>query len=1009
MTLPEQAGSNNKGFVDLDSLRKQLSLEGEKPKFWRSFEEAAGAEEFSESLKNEFIHQALPIGRLNRRGFLKLLAAPLAMAGLSACVPQSSEKIVPYVNAPDGLVPGEPLYYTTAIEEGGYARGLLIKSTMGRPLKAEGNPNHPASLGATDIFAQASLLSLYDPDRTQVISNQGQIRTWGSFLTIVAEALSSQQAVQGKGLRILTGTITSPTLGSQLNSLLQAFPQAKWIQYDPINLDNVRAGARLAFGEVVQTQYHFDRADVILSIDDDFTSREPGSLRYLKDFSGRRKVLKDQTKMNRLYVVESTVSNAGATADHRLALQASQIEDFTREIASRLGLNVGASAQLPQLPQGWLDALINDLRNNSGTCLVLAGPQQPPVVHALVHTINQILGNVGATVTYTDSVEIQPADQMASLKELVADLNSGLVDVLVVFGGNPVYSTPADLDFAASYSKARMKVYLGQYDDETASLSDWHIPSAHYLEIWSDTRAFDGTASIVQPLIEPLYGGKSPHEILGVLSGQVEINGYDLVKQFWQNQFQDGNLGSGDFETFWEQALHDGVIPNSSFARKQVNLSIDFSALTPTKTTPEGANSLEIVFEPDPTIWDGEYSNNAWLQELPKPLSKVTWDNPALVSPETALQLGLANGDRISLQFNDQSVEAPVWIQPGQPTDTVTVHLGYGRTQGGQVAPNHGYNAYKLRTSDAPWFSYGLALKKTGSKYKIAATHDHNSMEGRDLIRTADIQEFQANPNLFNQFGQESGNPPSLYPEYPYDGYAWGMSINLNSCVGCNACVIACQAENNIPVVGKDEVTRGHEMHWLRVDRYYSGDLDQPDIHYEPVPCMQCERAPCEPVCPVEATVHDKEGLNEMVYNRCVGTRYCSNNCPYKVRRFNFYQYSDELTVPLKLLNNPEVTVRFRGVMEKCTYCIQRISAARIQAEEEGRSIRDGELRTACQQACPTDAIIFGNINDESSQVRNLKEEPHNYTLLAELGTLPRTSYLAKIKNPNPEIKGQNS
>jgi molybdopterin-containing oxidoreductase family iron-sulfur binding subunit len=643
--------------------------------------------------------------------------------------------------------------------------------------------------------------------------------------------------------------------------------------------------------------------------------------------------------------------------------------------------------------QDWLDPLVADLQKAGKSALVVAGERQPAVVHALAYAMNQALGSIGSTVSLIAPVV---ANQSSSLPDLAQELNAGQVDLLVILDGNPVYSSPADLNFGAAMKKARQSVYLGFYADETAAQSTWFVPAAHYMETWGDARAYDGTASIVQPVIEPLYGGKSPYEVMAAMMGQADANGYDLVRQYWQAQ-----LKSDNFDRDWRAILTTGLVPASTASpvasMPQINSS-DFSV------APAAASSgMEIVFEPDDTIWDGRFTNNAWLQELPKPLTKLTWDNAALINPATAARLGVTDNDLIEIKLGGRSVQAAVSQQPGEPDDVVVVSLGYGRTAGGSVLEGAGFNAYAIRTSTAPWFDLNPQISKTGGTYALAPTHEHWSMENRDLVREANLVDFQAHPN----FAQDAElKPPTLYGELPSSGYAWGMSINLNSCIGCNACVVACQAENNIPTVGKNQVQNSREMHWIRIDRYFKGtSANASVVGFQPVPCMHCEEAPCEPVCPVQATSHSAEGLNEMTYNRCVGTRYCSNNCPYKVRRFNFYKYNDENVVSLQAMRNPDVTVRSRGVMEKCTYCVQRINEVRIQSEVEGRQIRDGEVKTACQAACPTNAIIFGNINDPNSEVSKQKATPLNYGLLAELGTRPRTTYLAKVKNPNPLIK----
>ena len=977
--------NNGQKPFDLAALQKRLASQHGKT-YWRSLNELAESEEFAEIVRHEFPRQAQFMGALSRRDFLKFLGASLAFAGLTACVPQTPGKILPYSDAPEALIPGKPLYFASAIPKDGYGLGVLVRSEMGRPIKVDGNPRHPVSQGASDVFMQASILDLYDPDRAQKVTGQGAIKTWSDFSTALA-------AQNGPNLRILTGTVTSPSLTDEIKTLLAKFPQARWHQYSPLSLTH--SVLTQVFGQPVDVQYHFDKANVILSLDSDFLFREPGSLRYSQDFGSRRK---PDGPMSRLYVVESSLTLTGSNADHRLPVRSADVETFARALANRMGIQAGAAPGAGVPGQSWIEPLAADLQAAKSACLVIAGERQPAAVQAIAYAINQALGAVGNTVIYTDPVESNPVDQLASLRDLVQDLNNGAVDTLLILDGNPAYTAPADLDFPNLVKKAKFSVYLGLYADETAALTTWHVPAAHYLEMWGDLRAYDGTTSIIQPLIEPLYGGKSSLEVLAVLLGQGDAKGYDLVRKYWQGQIK----GSG-FEITWKQALSDGFLPDTSLVPKSAALQVNPAVLL-AASQPPPPGTLEIVFEPDPTVWDGQYTNNAWLQELPKPLTKLTWDNAVLVSPRTAQRLALNEEDVIQIKLSGRSLEAPVYIQPGQADDSLAVSLGYGRKQGGKVPEGAGFNAYAIRTSTAPWFDSTVEVSKTGKTYLLATTRDHQSMEGRDLIREATLAEYLQHPN----FAQDPpGQQPSLYDPVAYPGHAWGMSINLASCIGCNACVLACQAENNIPTVGKDQVNRSREMHWLRIDRYFQGNLDTPSVVFEPVPCMHCEQAPCEPVCPVEATAHSAEGINEMTYNRCVGTRYCSNNCPYKVRRFNFLKYEDDTTPSLKAMRNPDVSIRMRGVMEKCTYCVQRVNSARIQSEVTGQPIKDGDVRTACQQACPTQAIVFGDLNDTSSQVRKLKETPLNYALLGELGTKPRTTYLAKVTNPNPQMKAQ--
>jgi Fe-S-cluster-containing dehydrogenase component len=872
--------------------------------------------------------------------------------------------------------------------------------------KVEGNPDHPGSLGATDVFAQASILGLYDPDRAQALTNMADIRPWPSLLAEIGVQVELLKQKQGAGFRLLTETVNSPTLAWQIQRLLQAYPQAKWHQYEPLGNHAARAGAQLAFGRYVAANYRLDRAGVVLALDSDFLSSGPGSVRYARDFAQRRK----PPEMNRLYAVESSPSSTGASADHRLPLRASEVEGFARAVAAYLGIG-SAPAEVPYAK--WAAAVARDLEKHKGASLVIAGEQQSPAVYALAHAVNQALGNVGSTVVYIEPVEAKPVDQMESLRELVQDIDAGQVEWLVLIGGNPVYTAPADLAFSDHLLKVRWTLQLSSHADETATFAHWHVPEAHYLESWSDARAYDGTVSIVQPLIAPLYGGKTAHEILSIFTGQPERTSYDIVRDYWKTQHADA-----DFEQFWRKSLNDGIVAGTAGTTIAVTAKTDLGATAVSHPAASGDSTLEVLFRPDPAVFDGRFANNGWLQELPKPITKLTWDNAALISPATAERLGFSYtvastggehgqilADLAELEYQGWKKPVPVWIVPGHADGSVTLPLGYGRERAGQVGTGHGFNANALRLSTAPWFGAGATLRKTGGTADMACTQFHYNMEGRAIIRAASLEEYRDNPHFATEKEEEVPKGLTLYPEHKYEDYAWGMTIDLNACTGCSACVVACQAENNIPVVGKEQVHAGREMHWIRIDRYYEGRLENPDVYFQPVPCMQCENAPCEVVCPTGATVHSSEGLNDMVYNRCVGTRYCSNNCPYKVRRFNFLAFSDWDTPSLKLGRNPDVTVRSRGVMEKCTYCVQRINNIRITAEKEDRSIRDGEIITACQQVCPTQAITFGNINDRNSQVARKKADPRNYSLLGDLNTRPRTTYLAAVRNTNPEIE----
>ena len=969
---------------------------------WRSLEEYSNFEEFQKSLEDEFPPDAtVRPGGFDRREFLSLMSASLALAGLSSCAPTVPEKIIPYVRAPEEIVPGKPLFFATAFPLSGYGLGILAESHMGRPTKIEGNPDHPASLGSTDAFAQASILSLYDPDRSKAITQAGSITTWDAFITNLAAELDPKRLNKGEGLRILTETVTSPTLAAQLAQILHQFPSARWHQYEPVNGDSARRASHVTFGRYADIRYHFDKADVILSLDADFLLSMPGHVRHAREFTSRRRPKAGEKEINRLYAVESTPSITGAVADHRRAARPSQIQD----IASQINDSISGKGSTND---AWLDAVVRDLQASRGKSIVVAGPQQPPEVHVIAHELNAKLGNAGQTLEYIEPIEPNPVEQMESLGDLIKDMQAGAVDLLLIAGGNPVYTAPADLEFAKHLANVRLRIHFSLYEDETSEVCHWHIPETHYLESWGDMRSDDGTTTIMQPLINPLYAGKSAYELLSAFLGQPTRTTYEVLREAW-GQGRDKN----EFERLWRKSVHDGVVaPELGNSRDAPRISVvqEIRGASPElqregRREAPGEGLMEVIFRPDPTIYDGRFANNGWLQELPKPLIKIVWDNAALLSPATAERLNVINEDVIEIKSEGRAIRAPVWISPGHANDSITLFLGYGRTRAGTIGSNRGYNAYSLRTSASPWIVKNAEVRKTGGRYALVSTQEHHSMENRNLVRHASVTEYAERPDFVDAEREAPPRELTLYPEYAPEEYAWGMAIDLSTCIGCNACVIACQAENNIPVVGKIEAGRSREMHWLRIDRYYQGDIHQPETFFQPVMCMHCEDAPCEPVCPVGATTHSNEGLNEMTYNRCVGTRYCSNNCPYKVRRFNFFNFHSNEAPSMALLYNPDVTVRSRGVMEKCTYCVQRINHARINAKKEDRTIRDGEVVTACQAACPAGAIVFGNIADPDSRVSKLKSEPRNYGVLTDLNTRPRTTYLAKLTNPNPVVK----
>ena len=1022
----------------LETMKAELA--GKRGKaYWRTLDELSGTEEFQKFLDDEFPNRSTLL-QIDRRSLLKFMGASVALAGLSGCrsVFLPEDKVVPYVKQPEELVPGTPLYYASTITHGGYGTGVLVEQHEGRPTKIEGNPSHPASLGASDYFSQAAVLSLYDPDRADSPTLYGDLASWEGFFTTMSKALRDSgrdargaAAVPGTGVRIVTPAVGSPTFAGLMERFLKRYPGAKWIAHEPCGQGNVHEGLRIVSGQKLNPVYDFSKAKVVVSLDGDFLSPAefPGSLRYARDFANGRRVQGKTGAMNRLYVFESTPSLAGMMADHRWPVKASAIRGIAEAFA-------GGKAT-----DGYpVDKIVADIQANPGASILLAGPHQPPAVHALVHAINRA---IGAPVTYTQPIEAS-ADA-GTLADLKRDLDSGAATTVVILGANPVYSAPADLNFGESLKKAKLSVHHSLIQDETSAICQWHIPATHALEEWGDARAYDGTVSLVQPLIAPMFDGRSHIELLSQMLGEPK-NGYDLVRARWKS------FGTGDaFEKAWRDAVHGGVIAGSAFAAAPPVARTAPEGLPPAPAPIEG---IEVVFRPDPSIYDGTYANNGWLQELPKPVSKLTWDNAIILSAKTAKARFGENIDsdaRIRLEFGGRTVEGALFIQPGQPDDSVLVHLGYGRTSGGTVASvtgddGGGYSGYALMTS-AGMIAGGATLTALGGEMTLSTTQGHQPIQGdriideRDVVRETTLAEFLANPDAArpsfapDEEERKKMAEDNLFPDdvFPFEGNQWGMTIDLNTCIGCNACVTACQAENNISVVGKRQVGRHREMHWLRIDRYWSGDSDNPQATWQPIMCVHCEKAPCEPVCPVAATVHSHEGLNQMVYNRCVGTRYCSNNCPYKVRKFNYLNYSDNqpqfseakrIIIPggkeipgpintpkakgmelLKMVNNPAVTVRGRGIMEKCTYCVQRINDARIEAKKAGRAIRDGEVVTACQQACPTQTIVFGNINDPKAAVVRLREDPRAYMLLEELQTRPRTSHLAKLRNPNPQIE----
>ncbi|MGD0682194.1 MAG: TAT-variant-translocated molybdopterin oxidoreductase [Terracidiphilus sp.] len=997
--------------MSLDAVREKLkNVRGKK--YWRSVDELADTPEFQAAVEKEFPGSPHAWGdEVSRRGFLKFMGASAALAGLAGCTKQPDEPIYPYIKQPEDLILGKPNYFATAHPFVTGAVPLLVKSDQYRPIKIDGNPEHPYNQGSSDPFTQATLLDLYDPDRSQHVTYRGENREWAEFAVEFRNKVISTK--DGTGIYFLSETITSPTLARQWKEVQAKYPKAKLVQYDP-----AIAGTAAASG--LNVQYDLADADVIVSLDADFLSGAafPGFHKLVRQYAERRK---DPTKLNRLYAIESTPTTTGLKAEHRLGLRASEIPAFTAELAKAVGVkDIEAPAcNWTDEQKKFLVALTKDLKAHTGKCVVIPGLYQDASVDALALVINTALNNIWKTVNVRGDL-LMSSRQTEDLKSLSADLNAGKVDWLVILNANPIYSAPADLEFASAFEKAKMTVHLGSHEDETGKNSQWQIPAAHFLESWSDASAYDGTVSVIQPMIDPLYGGKTAHHFFQALLDEPGLSPYEAVRETWKPVIK------GDFETGWRKALHQGWIDGTTD-----HSEVTFSMLEPGVSWPAPAPapkySLEIIFRPDPNVYDGRWANVGWLQELPKPVTSLSWDNAAIMSGATLTKYGLEEDDIVELSVNGRKVNAPVIVAPGHPDNSVTVHLGYGR-QTGRVAGGAGFNAYLIRTSDAPFYVTG-SMKKVEGKWGVAVTKSHfqdhrpklfggqgngnNSMEAdealgeRGIIRYATLEEYKTDPGFANEGETHPTTDKSvtLFPNWEYKDNAWGMSIDMNSCTGCNACIVSCYAENNIPVVGKQQVRIGRNMQWLRIDTYYEGDLAAPRAHFQPMACQHCENAPCEQVCPVGATVHTPEGLNAMVYNRCVGTRYCSNNCPYKVRRFNFLLYSDFETESLKLMRNPDVTVRSRGVMEKCTYCVQRISAAKIEADKENRPIHDGEIVTACQQACPAQAITFGNINDKQSKVAKLQADERSYQVLADLNTRPRTKYVAAVLNPNPELE----
>ena len=1028
------------------SKRKPFSLPMADARVWTSLESKRNPEAANEAAKQEIL---TPIN-LGRRGFLGLGASVAALAS-EACIRRPVEHIYPYTKAPEYTIPGVADHYATILSRRGETVGVLVECHEGRPTKIEGNEEHPTTLGSADVIMQAATMDLYDADRSTYVREKGGKRSdWNKFEAAFAAIVNTLKADGGAKLRVLVRPSTSPTVARLRQLASEKFPHARFHTYAPVAESNLREGGRIAFGQPVTPRYNYAFAKAIVSLDSDFLQSEHGALLSTKGFvRGRRMDRPSDPMMSRLYVVEPTLTVTGANADERLRMPAAHVDAFARALAAELGnrgIDLGpikdavAGAKAPEGSDAFVKACAEDLVANKGKSIVTTGRRQPPHVHALVHAINTALDNVGRTLTYVpDNDQLQPGDLGADLKALADDLATpGKVDVLLILGGNPVYDAPGDIKLAEAIDKVPTSIHLSSHFDETSEHCTWHLPKAHALESWGDGRAFDGTWSIQQPMIAPLHGGRSTIEILAKLTDEVQT-AHEMVR----TTFRERAATPQRFEGAWKNALRLGLDAGSNSVQFEAHATLADVAAALGKfqlPKPVNAQNLEVTFAADNKVHDGMSANNPWLLEVPDPISKIVWDNAALVSPATATALGIESNDVISISNGAQSIEVAAFVQPGQADNSISLALGWGRTSVGRYGNGRGFNVNPLRTIKTMEMMDGAKVSKTGRIYKIVQTQDHFRMEGRPLAIDATVDEFKTNPAfvLFpNEDHKEAvdtgplhreltrpGSPtphvPPLWDQVNYQSapHKWGMTIDLNACTGCNACVVACISENNIAFVGKEQVFRGREMHWLRIDRYFVGENENdPEVAFQPVACVQCEEAPCENVCPVNATTHSPEGLNDMAYNRCIGTRYCANNCPYKVRRFNFLEWRgpegaqqrvqdmyQDIPETEKMAFNPNVTVRMRGVVEKCTYCVQRIEEGKIAARRDGRAMAPDEVKTACQQTCPADAIVFGDLNNPKAAVHRLAKSERGYALLAVLGTHPRTMHLGKIRNPSPTL-----
>jgi molybdopterin-containing oxidoreductase family iron-sulfur binding subunit len=1014
--------------------------------YWRSLEELEADPAAAEALTEEFPANADELtDPLSRRNFVQLMGASLAFAGVAGagCRRWEKEKIEPLSRRPDDYIPGVPKKYATAMPINGAAESVVVTSFEGRPIKVDGNPDHPLSGTGSSTFAQASVLNLYDPDRSRSVRRGDTASTWQEFESELKTTFKNAAANGGKGIAVLSEAVLSPSL-AMLKEGISDLPEAKWYEWEPLTRDNERAGTKAAFGgQAAHARANLDKANVIIALDCDLLVEHPAALAHSKGFAARRRPTPSNPDMSRLYAIESMFTSTGAVADHRLPIRSELILPFLMAVDAKVNGTQAPAAKFlsDKKVAAFVDTIATELNANKGAACVMVGHNQPAEVHALAARLNFDVGAISANpqeegvVVYLNDLDAARESHAEAIKACVNDMNAGSIETLIILGGNPAYNAPTDLDFGGALSKVKTSIHLSAYDDETSEKCTWHLPRAHYLESWGDHLTYDGSYTLQQPIVEPLHGGKSELDVLVMLIPRK--GGLTVVRESF-------NLIAGrifrDTEKAWRQTLHDGFINGVHFsAPSQVTSRPSFD--NPTLTAGQlgelaGGNTVEVVFTRSPHAYDGRFANNAWLQETPDFMTKLTWDNAALIGPRTASDLGISHGDKVTVSAGGRTLEMAAFVMAGQAPNSIAVSLGHGRTRVGRVGgmsyndtDGSGFDTYKLRGSEGLYIVPGGTIAKSGGKYMLASTVDHWQMDamGRkgidqrlpQLVREGTLEEYKKEPNFANhgKHAPHYWQHGSLWKEHEYNGYKWGMAIDLNTCTGCNSCMVACQAENNIPVVGKDQVARSREMHWLRIDRYFKGDKNDPEVVHQPVTCMQCENAPCEQVCPVGATVHSSEGLNDMVYNRCVGTRYCLNNCPYRVRRFNFLDWHNNLGKPenkvRKLLFNPEVTVRSRGVMEKCTFCVQRIRAVTIPLRnsevKDGAppELADGAITTACEEACPTNAIVFGDLNNPKHRVAQQSDEkqtPRNYKMLAEYQNKPRTVFLARIRNPNPQL-----